>query len=232
MGTREWIFRDITVRKALSAEDYQKVFECRLRGYGQYYGFKNLHEVIDDHDLSPHCCLLLGENREGKPTGTIRIIDRRGGAIELDQFIDVEQVIKPNEHPCAEATRFSVPRGQSKFRRLATKLLLNRAYYDYCKLNKIETMIMSLMAENQQFIQYFERNLRFTDVGIEGRYYHTILAGKEHRTFKQKVSTGEENMAKSWHPICRLLLRTNKNINTTGFIYEPEDLPKRAFAYG
>jgi hypothetical protein len=223
MGIREWFFKDITVRKALTEEDYRNVFECRLRGYGKYYGFNNLQEVIDDYDYSPHCCLLLAEERGKRPVGTIRIIDRRGGPIELDQFIDVEHVIKQNEHPCVEATRFSVPGKQSKFRRLLIKLLLNRAYYDYCKLNNIETMIMSLVSENKKFIDYFEKKLCFADVGVEGRYCHSILDEKEHRTFKHKVSEGEKNMAKSWNPICRLLVRTNGNINTSGFLYETSE---------
>ncbi len=48
MGFREWVFGDITVRRASSEEDYQQVLDCRLRGYGKYYGFKKLQEIMDD----------------------------------------------------------------------------------------------------------------------------------------------------------------------------------------
>ena len=88
---------NIFVRKAVTDEDLRKVFEVRWLGYQGYW--KSRYEVKDKNDTAPNAIQLLANNEDDYPIGTIRILDRNNGEIELDSFLDVDSLLSDAEKP-------------------------------------------------------------------------------------------------------------------------------------
>ena len=118
--------------KVTNDEDMQKVFDVRLRGYGKYYSCSK-DDMIDDLDFQPNCSQFLAEDMHGNAVGTMRLLDRRLGIIELDKFIDVDSVLRNDEKPCLEVTRLTIPNHQQS---LIIKLLLYKMSWFYALINQ------------------------------------------------------------------------------------------------
>ena len=170
---------DIRIKVAGTPDDRKKVKQLRSEGYKMYFGSR-ASKSEGEEDLKPNETTYLALDKLDNPVGTIRVLDRRKGDIELDHFLDVDNLLKKDEHPCAEATRFTISKHPQA---LVIKLLLWRAYLDYCRNNKIKTALISsrkILAKNYEF-------LLFKDLGKKGVYHHSHLRNKEHRTFKMNI---------------------------------------------
>ena len=165
--------------KVTNDEDMQKVFDVRLRGYGKYYSCSK-DDMIDDLDFQPNCSQFLAEDMHGIAVGTMRVLDRRLGRIELDNFIDVDSVLHEDEKPCLEITRLSVPTHEQS---LMIKLLLYKISWLYAQINKNISYLVS--STNQRAKDYYY--LGFTDVGPAGEYNHPVMEDKKHITLKMRV---------------------------------------------
>jgi len=174
---------DIFVYKVTNEVDLKKALYVRFRGY-QKYG-QSIKEIPDNYDISPHCTILLATDSHGNPLGTMRLLDRRGGQIELDSFLDVDSLLSPDKHPVVEATRLCVPRHpKSKL----IKQALWKAYYLYCRYNNIKSMIIWIKSgAKKDYVNY----LLFQDLGLDGRFTHPLLGNKEHKTFLLDVASCE-----------------------------------------
>ncbi|SPD76521.1 hypothetical protein PITCH_A980035 [uncultured Desulfobacterium sp.] len=129
---------DIFVFKARQAKSIEKVMDIRWSGYKKYQLERNSIEDIYDHQ--ENCTLLLAEDSTGNAIGTIRVMNRIKGRIELDDFLDLDNILNETEIYCAEASRLSVPQGpKSK----EVKLALWKAYHRYCLAHQITTMVIA-----------------------------------------------------------------------------------------
>ena len=199
---RSSIEEHIFIRKAKSVEDFEKVFAVRWEGYKKYY--HNSDENIDQFDFSHHTTLLLAEDKNSNPVGTIRILDRRYGKIELDEFIDVDSLLSMNPKSCIEPTRFSIPsHPESKL----IKLLLWKAVLLYCQMNEINIVIQSVRPPAARAY----RALLFEHLGPSGIYNHRQLGNLEHHTYKLDI-------AEKRH----LLKRTNPSLYDFFYIKEQD----------
>jgi len=182
---------EIFVYKVTNEKDLKKAFYLRFLGY-QKYG-KSIEELSDNYDISSHCTILLATDPYGEPLGTIRLLDRRGGKIELDSFINVDSLLSPDKHPVVEATRLSIPAHRnSKF----IKRALWKAYFLYCRYNDITSMIIWIKSgAKKDYVNY----LLFQDLGLEGRFTHPLLGNKEHKTFLLDVAS-VESLYKNFNP--------------------------------
>jgi len=126
---------EIFVDKVTNKEDLDKALSVRSIGYQKY--FANKTEISDNYDISFHCIILLATDPHGEPLGTIRLLDRRGGKIELDSFLNLDSLLPPDKHPVVEATRFCVPTHPSS---KLIKQALWKAYYLYCRYNHIKSV--------------------------------------------------------------------------------------------
>lgn len=99
----------ISVRRAQTQSEVEQVFDVRWAGYKKY--FSTRAEIVDFFDEASNAVLLLAVDVDGRPLGTIRLLDRRHGAIELDQLVAVDSLLTPQQYPVVEATRFSMPHG-------------------------------------------------------------------------------------------------------------------------
>lgn len=182
-----------SVRVVRTPEDREKALQVRARGYNMY-GDLDPEEVV----AKPNETTFLAVDQNDAPVGTLRVLDRRNGKIELDNFLDVDELLDEDEKPCAEATRFAIPKHPKG---MIIKILLWKAYFNYCRTQGIRTMLVScrpLLARNYLF-------LLFEDIGPQGYYKHKHLKNKEHRTYKMNVA----NMPILWrrhnHPLCMFL---------------------------
>jgi len=205
---------NIYVRRAQTCEDLEKVFEVRWQGYKKYYNSKD--DNTDNFDFSPQAILFLAEDEQHKPVGTLRILDRRYGSIELDQFIDVDSLLSEDEKSCVEATRFSIPNHpDSKL----IKLLLWKSALIYCQINRINSVIKSV----RPCAARAYRSLLFENVGPAGIYNHTLLGNLEHHTYKLNISK-KQNLMKEYNRSLYnfLFVENHQNINVDDRIVYPE----------
>lgn len=185
----------ILVRRAKNLTDLERIYELRYRGYAKY--FTDLAQVQEPLDLSPGAVLLLATDMEDKALGTIRILDRRYGLVELDSFISVDQLLPPGRHPVAEATRFSVPTCiASKW----AKLALWKAYFCYCRDTSLQTMLISIRKSAER--DY--KRLLFEKTGSAGKFLHPKLGSLLHETWILDVQTSKSRHKECNHPLYNL----------------------------
>jgi hypothetical protein len=191
---KESILSQIMVRKVASASDYKCAMILRHAGYKKY-GL-SLAQVEDHLDNSPNATILIAENNSHEPLGTMRILDRTSGPIELDSFIDVPLILKEKERSCAEGTRLSVPLSPLSG---YTKFALWKAFHRYCLSFQVATMLIWVRAGTAK--QY--RTLLFDSVGPHGVFIHPTLGNKEHATYALDVVTAESRYRACKHPYYR-----------------------------
>ncbi len=184
---------NIFIRKAKTEDGLNRVFDVRWAGYKKY--FNNKEESIDKYDYAPNVTLLLAEDGSHEAVGTMRILDRRHGKIELDEFIEVDSLIPDSEKPCAEVTRFSFSKHlKSKL----IKLLLWKAVFQYCQTSDINTMIISMPAAAARD---YQRLFLLEDTGPSGVYHHQRLGNEELHTYKCDIPRTLEFLRSSKHPL-------------------------------
>jgi hypothetical protein len=184
---------NIFIRKAKTEDGLNRVFDVRWAGYKKY--FNNKEESIDKYDYAPNVTLLLAEDGSHEAVGTMRILDRRHGKIELDEFIEVDSLIPDSEKPCAEVTRFSFSKHlKSKL----IKLLLRKAVFRYCQENQINTMLISMPPTAARD---YQRLFLLEDTGPSGVYHHRLLGNVEHHTYKCDIPKTMEFLRSSRHPL-------------------------------
>ena len=175
--------KTITIDKAENKYEINQVFNIRWEGYKKYFTKKR--EEIDIYDFEPNVVHFLAKDENNKPVGTIRILDRRFGKIELDEFIKVDSFLPDNKKSCVEVTRFSIPNHpKSKL----IKMLLWKSVLLYCRANRINVIIASCRSCAARAY----RCLGLENVGIQGSYSHPLLGNKKHTTYKCDISKSSE----------------------------------------
>ena len=81
----------IIVREVRTPEDQKKAQQLRNRGYRMYFGADPASS--DDEKMKPNETTYLAVDKLDNPLGTIRVLDRRKGEIELDHFLDVDALL-------------------------------------------------------------------------------------------------------------------------------------------
>lgn len=185
------ILNSLRVRRALNDADRQAVLAVRWQGYRKYGCANGL--VAEGIDSSPGAVLLLATDENDTPVGTLRILDRRHGPIELDGFLPVDALIPAARQPIAEATRFSVPPSPASH---CVKLVLWKAYYRYAAATGICTM---LVAVRPSAARDYKR-LLFENLGPSGTFAHAQLGGLAHETWAFDVHTGPQRYRNIGHP--------------------------------
>ena len=185
----------LVVRPARTRADREKVFDVRWEGYRKYFGARD--DVVERYDFQPNATLLLATDTEDRPLGTLRILDRAHGELELDAYVDVDAIVPAAERPCIEATRFTVPRHP---RSQDIKSALWKAFHDYSRANGSQSMVIWC---RKGAARMYGR-LMFEDVGAEGEFRHPRLGNKTHRTYKVGLSTVEALYRDRNHPLSEL----------------------------
>lgn len=188
----------IVIRIARTAADLEKALHVRWLGYRKYDSFAQ--PELEDLDREANCTILLAEDDAGKSIGTIRILDRRHGPIELEKFLDVDLLLPGSNRSIAEATRFSVPHSPQA-RRL--KLLIWKAYYLLCIQRGIEHMLVSM---RPGAARDYERLLFCRVEG--GTYSHAVLGGLPHESYCLHVPTAPDRFACHKHPLLPFFTQT------------------------
>jgi hypothetical protein len=181
------------VRVAHTPEDRKKVRQVRARGYSMYGNLDAEEDMVKPNETT-----FLAVDQDDYPVGTLRILDRSKGKIELDNFINVDSLLTDKEKPCAEATRFAIPRHPES---LVIKLMLWRECLDYCLTNNIKTGLISsrsFVAKNYTFLQ-------FKDIGEKGIYRHNHLKNIVHRTYKMDVGKMPALWHRANHPLYKFM---------------------------
>lgn len=196
VGLRSDPLAGIQVRRARSTAELEKVYEVRYRGYAKY--FSDPMQVKEPLDQTPGCVLLLAADAQGHALGTLRILDRRRGPIELDSYLDVDRLLPAERHPVAEATRYSVPANPaSKW----IKLALCKAYFQYCRETLSRTMLIWIRkcAEREYQRMLFER------IDSNGGFSHPRLGSLPHQTWALDVQSAPARYRASAYPLYQLL---------------------------
>jgi len=167
------------IRKANTQKDFKIAFDIRWRAYQRF--FNKTDDLIELNDFQSNATLLIVEDNQNKPVGSMRILDRRYGKIELDRFVDIKSLIPRSELPCAEGSRLSIPNHPNS---KVIRFLLYKAFYLYCKSNRIDTMLISVRRITARNYRYFY----FKNVGPAGIFNHPHLGNLEYHTYKCNIS--------------------------------------------
>ncbi|QTN31206.1 hypothetical protein HZ994_02300 [Akkermansiaceae bacterium] len=179
-------------------EDWKEAMIVRQKGYRRY--FSKVEEVIDCFDTADHSALLLARCPEGNPVGTIRVLDRSRGEIELDRFVDVEQVAGLDAGRMVEATRLSVPAGP--WARM-TKLLLWKAVMEHGR--RVEARRLVVWVRKGAARDY--RFLLFDKVPGELGFKHHTLGGHHHQILWTDLADVDERFEAAGHPLHGFMFR-------------------------
>lgn len=191
---------DITVKEVRTPEDRRKALQLRERGYRMYFDSGG-GAAAHDKPL-PNETIFLAVDQNDTPVGTLRVLDRTKGKIELDDFLDVDSLLDEKEKPCAEATRFTIAKHPKA---VLIKILLWRAYFKYCQSRNIRTMLISsrqIMAKNYTY-------LLFKEIELKGIYRHSHLKNKEHRTYKMNIPNLRNLWIQAKHPLFKFMFVRN-----------------------
>lgn len=172
----------ISVRQAVSPADVEKVFDLRWQSYKKHFDARD--EVVETRDSAINATLLLATNVCDRPLGTLRILDRGQGEIELDDFLDVDSLLSPIERPAVEASRFVVPRHP---RAEDVLLALWRSFYHHSRAREARTML--IQARPGAARRY--RRLGCQNAGPLGEFRHPRLGDLAYRTYKLFVPAAE-----------------------------------------
>lgn len=184
----------VSVRPVATPDDRQAVMDLRATAYGPKY-FGRAKEATDALDDLPSATLLLAFRPDGRPAGTLRVLDRAKGALELDHFVEVDELLAPIADPLSatEATRLAVPRGRGA---KVTKLALWKAFFQY-SLDKCRITLL-VWGRPPAARQY--RSLLFADLGSAGAFRHPRL-GTENRTLLMDMRLASDRLRDAAHPL-------------------------------
>ena len=182
----------IRVRRVQTQKDYENAIRVRHVGYAKY-GL-SLEQVSEPLDTSPQATILIAEDEQGQTVGTMRILDRTLGMLELDTYVDLTALLSPHQCLCAEATRLSVPASPLS---PCIKNALWKAYHRYCLANQLTTMV--IWARPAAARDY--RMLMFEDLGPNGSFVHPVLGNRRHNTFALDLTTAESQYREVQHPL-------------------------------
>jgi putative hemolysin len=169
-----------------------EALKIRLKGYRRY--FSTIHDASDHFDEADNVTLLLAVHPVDGTVGCMRVLDRRLGPVELDDFLDLDRLLGASAGSIAEATRLSVPPGPHA---KVTKLLLWKAFQELCRKRHIERMIVWTRAAASR--DY--RALLFETLGDKGKFQHPVLGGYVHETFVTAMADVEKRFAAARHPL-------------------------------
>lgn len=180
----------IRVHKVVTEQDFRDAMEVRAKGYGKY--FKT--EVVDAHDSASNCTLLIARDAQNLPLGTIRLLNRLRGPVEVDGILDLACLLGSSPDSVMEATRLSVPAGPHSRR---VKLLLWKALMLQCRAESLATILICV---RKGAVRDYER-LMFNNLGPSGRFEHPKLKSVVHETYITDVASVEERFREAKHPL-------------------------------
>lgn len=192
-----------TVRIVNSEEDLLKAVRIRHAAYARHVPvFAESLKAPEAMDQQRGVVILLAESKlDGSPIGTMRIQTNRFAPLSLEQSIDLPDWLKAS--PLAEATRLGVTEDRVGH---IVKTVLFKAYFQYCRLNGIEWMVI---AGRAPIDRQYDR-LLFSDV-YPGMGYIPLrhAGGMPHRVMSFDVETAEVRWAAAKHPLFSFIFRTN-----------------------
>ena len=195
------------IRKAKTQKDFKIVFDIRWRAYQKF--FNKTDELIESNDFQTNATLLIVEDDKSKPVGSMRILDRRHGKTELDRFVDVKSLIPRSELPCAEGSRLAIPNNPDS---KVIRFLLYKAFYLYCKKNRIDTMLISVRRITASNYRCFY----FKHVGPAGIFNHPHMRNLEYHTYKCNISETSKFLKIMNEPLYQFFsAKEHLNINIT-----------------
>jgi hypothetical protein len=171
------LFNSIKIKPARTRSEIEKAMNVRWIGYKKYDGFEEAH--LEQLDLGLNCTIFLAQDSAGEVLGTMRILDRRFGPIELESFIDVDVLMPHSPRSIAELTRFSIPADP---RSRLIKHLFWKTYFDFCVKNSIDFMLVS----GKESATKDYKLLCFSELE-NGQYFHSGLGNLPHFSYYLEI---------------------------------------------
>lgn len=187
----------ILVRRARSGCDVEKVMRVRWEGYKKY--FSSQEQIADRFDFQENCILLLAEDADGNPIGTMRLLRSDAGQAEIEDFLPVREMLAEPYQNFIEATRLSVPHHELS---ASIKFALKKTYYHCCLANGFNTML--IWARSPAAREH--RAWYFWELGERGRFAHPTLGNYEHQTMICDIDKAISNFRAECRPDLSLLI--------------------------
>lgn len=186
----------ISIAPARGPQDWAAVRNLRWGGYRKFYSRDD--DVMDEFDSAANATVLIAKRDDGEAVGTIRILDRSRGRVELDSYQDIalwpSGILSRYEEAFLEATRFCVSPGEhSKL----IKLLIWKAVHRFALAVQSTTIIAWVRPE----LSDAYRKLLFHELPQDLAFAHPILGNELHLVFKCDVVEAESRLRCAKHPL-------------------------------
>lgn len=192
-----------TVRLVRDEDDLDKAVQIRHSAYARHLpAFAESLKTAETADIDNGVVVLLAESRlDGSPLGTMRIQTNEFKPLCLEQSVALPDWLKTRR--LAEATRLGVTDGKGG--RLVTTVLF-KAFYQYCKQNGIEWMVVTGRAPVDRM---YDR-LLFKDV-FPGMGYipFSHVGNLPHRVMSLEVDAVEPSWAAAKQPLYDFFFHTH-----------------------
>lgn len=190
---------------ATTAEELQLAADTRRLSYGKHMpDFAEKLAFPDADDASPDFTSLLAISKlDGSCLGTVRvqIVDSSSGQLKLEESFALPSALKLGM--LAEISRLAIPSNSNS---LSVRLMLIKAAYWYCRLNRVTTAF--LCARNPVDKQY--RRFDLNDLTHGGKYVSMRhIGGVPHRIFWFNVCEIESQWLEKSNPLYELYVMRN-----------------------
>ena len=185
----EEALRELSLRKVTSEDDYQKVLDLRVKGYRGLFSSRD--EAKDEFDRAPNCTLLLALDSEDTPVGTMRLLDSRGGDLEIDRYSCRFRTYNFDKKSFFEATRLVTLRTE-RISKQSVQLALLKGTFDYAINNNFNYLLAWVKKGPDRAYKY----LGFSKLP-ECNFQHPKLGNKNHETFTLDLDNIEPKARKA-----------------------------------
>lgn len=183
----------ITVRKAISDEDFALVARLRAMGFSRVAGRHDI-EWIDNLDRAPGVFSLIAYNSLNEPVATMRVQDGRVSTLELARFIPLHSLLRSDHMPAIQGARLSVIK---KPEATDAMLALFKSVWQWC----VREHIRSILIASPPWARPVYDFLMFEDLGPQGCFEHRLLGHTPHVSMRMPVDKPRSAWSSALHPL-------------------------------
>ena len=156
------------------ADKAEEAFEIRRRVYTEEFGF-DLGGGGPRDEFDEHAYHLVARTSSGEAVASLRLVDEREGAFEIERFLDLEGIVQPTWHP-AEITRLCI---LAPFRRITQRSFIHLALLEAVLVLTNRLGVTHIIASTREDLMPVYRYLLF-DAYPEVTYTHPEIGNALH----------------------------------------------------
>jgi len=192
----------VRVRVAVSDADFGIVAELRRTGFSRVIPDSANVCWIDDLDHAPGVFSLIGYSEQGEPVASMRVQDGRRGALELERFVPLVELVGPEDLPATQFGRLSVIKAPGS---RTVMYGLFKAAWRWALRENIRNIVITTPPWSKPIYDA----MFFAALGPRGEFLHQYAGGAPHITMTLPVLGAEKIWRVGGSPLCQQIFDTD-----------------------